>query len=237
MPELKEPELPLKVSKIPNLKQTPTASEVILKFLRQSITSGHLDEGEPVRQDDIAKMFNVSKIPVREALKRLEAEGLVTFEKHKGAVVTTIAQGELLEIFEVRALLESNAIKLSIPHMTERTFAKAQSYCDDFARESNAAHWAELNWKFHSCLYEDADRPFLVNLIRSVNDRIERYLRIQLTLSDGIETADREHRQILALCRARDIKAAEKLIHSHIMRACKSLLKNLPTKRPISESQ
>jgi DNA-binding GntR family transcriptional regulator len=57
--------------------------------------------------------------------------------------------------------------------MTERTSQRAEKYCDAFARETNVARWAELNWQFHSCLYEDADRPFLLNLIRSVNDRIE----------------------------------------------------------------
>lgn len=144
-----------------------------------------LDEDEPIRQDNIAKLFDVSKIPVREALKRLEAEGLVEFHRNRGAVVTSITEPEITEIFEVRAMLEANALKLSIPRMTERTFERAEEYCNDFARETDVARWAELNWQFHSSLYEDADKPFLMNLIRSVNDRIERYLRIQLTLSGG----------------------------------------------------
>jgi DNA-binding GntR family transcriptional regulator len=92
--------------------------------------------------------------------------------------------------------------------MTERTFQRAEKYCDAFARETNVARWAELNWQFHSCLYEDADRPFLLNLIRSVNDRIERYLRIQLTLSGGTGVDDREHRQILAASRERNASLA-----------------------------
>lgn len=64
-----------------------------------------------------------------------------------------------------------------------RTFQQAEEYCDAFARETDVARWAELNWQFHACLYVDANRSFLLNVIRSVNDRIERYLRIQLTLS------------------------------------------------------
>src|SRR5690606_14894015 len=112
-----------------------------LKFLRGAITTGKLDEGEPIRQDDVAKLFCVSKIPVREALKRLEAEGLVIFQKHKGAVVTTITPSEIIEIFEVRAILESNAIRLSIPSMTVATFKRATQYCDDFAGEKEVARW------------------------------------------------------------------------------------------------
>ncbi|QRM55297.1 GntR family transcriptional regulator [Sinorhizobium sp. BG8] len=220
--------MPLKADRAINLGAAPSASEVIMKFVRDSIMDGTLDEGEPIRQDDVARLFNVSKIPVREALKRLEAEGLVAFHRNRGAVVTSLSEPEIVEVFEVRALLEAGAIRYSIPHMTEETFQKAQTYCDAFANENNAAHWAELNWKFHSCLYEDAKRPYLLNTIRSVNDRIERYLRVQLSLSKGHHTADVEHRQILALCRKRDVDGAASLVHDHIMGACSSLLQHLP---------
>ncbi|WP_272939098.1 MULTISPECIES: FCD domain-containing protein [Sinorhizobium] len=113
----------------------------------------------------------------------------------------------------------------------EETFEKALAYCDAFAKETDVALWSELNWRFHSCLYEDAQRPFLVNTIRSVNDRLERYLRVQLTLSKGQQTADREHRQILKACRDMDEEKAADLLYAHIMNACKSLLKHLPAKK------
>jgi DNA-binding GntR family transcriptional regulator len=226
-----ESTLPLKVQNLPSLAQTPPTSDIIAKHIREAIVTGDMDEGEPIRQDDIAKLFDVSKIPVREALKRLEAEGLVEFQRNRGAVVTSVTEPEIAEIFEVRAMLEANALKLSILKMTDRTFERAESYCDEFARETDVARWAELNWQFHSCLYEDADRPFLLNLIRSVNDRIERYLRIQLTLSGGTGVDDREHRQILAACRRRDVALASDLLVSHITKACESLLSNLPKVR------
>lgn len=220
--------MPLNAEHATNLGTAPTASDVIVKFLRDSIIDGTLDEGEPIRQDEVAKLFSVSKIPVREALKRLEAEGLVAFYKNRGAVVTPTSEPEIVQIFEVRAILESNAIKLSIPHMTETTFAEAEAFCDAFAQESDIGRWADLNWRFHSRLYEDAQRPYMLNMIRSVNDRIERYLRIQLTLSDGHQVADDEHKRILELCRAGDESGAADLVYSHIMRACASLLDHLP---------
>ncbi|WP_156410350.1 GntR family transcriptional regulator [Bosea sp. Root381] len=210
-----------------DLGARPTASDVIARHLREAIMSGKIKEGLPIRQDEIAGLFNVSKIPVREALKRLEAEGLVIFQRNRGAVVTEMSQFEIVQIFEVRALLEANAIKLSVPQMTAATFAAAQDYSDQFAAETDVAKWAELNWKFHSCLYEDANRPFMVGLIRSVNDRIERFLRIQLSLSAGQAVADQEHREILAACRAGDAQSASQLIHSHVMDACSSLLNSL----------
>ncbi|PSH65524.1 GntR family transcriptional regulator [Phyllobacterium sophorae] len=220
--------MPLKVQNLPSLGSTPPTSDIIAKYIREAIITGGLDENEPIRQDDIARLFDVSKIPVREALKRLEAEGLVEFQRNRGAVVTSVTEPEIAEIFEVRGMLEANALRLSIPRMTDRTFQLAEEYCDAFARETDVARWAELNWQFHSCLYEDANKPFLLNLIRSVNDRIERYLRIQLTLSGGTGVDDREHRQILAACRGRNIDLASELLVKHITKACESLLSNLP---------
>ncbi|MFB9985889.1 GntR family transcriptional regulator [Mesorhizobium kowhaii] len=219
--------MPLNPAGLPSLGSAPTASDLIAKHIREAIITGEFDEGEPIRQDDVARLFDVSKIPVREALKRLEAEGLVEFQRNRGAVVKSVSEPEIAQIFEVRAMLESSALKLSVPHMTAKTFRRAEEYCDAFARETNVARWAELNWQFHSCLYEDANRTFLMNLIRSVNDRIERYLRIQLTLSGGTGVDDREHRQILAACRDGDADRAAQLLHDHISKACASLLANI----------
>lgn len=216
--------VPLSPVDLPSLGSAPTASNIIAKHLREAIVSGEFDEGEPIRQDDVAKLFEVSKIPVREALKRLEAEGLVEFQRNRGAIVRSVTEPEIVEIFEVRALLESSALKLSVPRMTAATFKRAEDYCDAFAQETNVARWAELNWQFHSCLYEDADRPFLMDLIRSVNDRVERYLRIQLTLSGGTGVDDREHREILAACREKKSDKAAELMARHITKACESLL-------------
>ncbi|WP_240233319.1 GntR family transcriptional regulator [Devosia lacusdianchii] len=220
--------MPLKAIKTPDLGAVPTASDVIANHIRDAIVSGVLEENDPIRQDDVAKLFNVSKIPVREALKRLEAEGLVLFQRNKGAVVTSMSDTELAQIFEIRAMLESNAIRLAVPHMTPETFARAEAICDEFQTESNVGRWAELNWSFHSSLYQDANRPYLMNLIRSVNDRIERYIRLQLTLSHGEKTADLEHRAILDACKAGDGELASRLLSEHIVAAWQSLLASLP---------
>lgn len=223
--------MPLSAARVPNLGKAPSTSDLILTHLRNAITDGSLDEGEPIRQDDVARLFSVSKIPVREALKRLEAEGLVEFHRNRGATVASVSEPEIAQIFEVRAILESEAVKLSIPQMSGATFERARAFCDAFARETDARRWAELNWQFHSCLYEDAGRPFLVSTIRSVNDRLERYLRLQLSLSRGQLTADDEHRRILAACIDKDKDLAGRLLFEHIMGACRSLLDSLPKGR------
>ena len=81
----------------PDLGNSPSTSEIITLHLRDAIVAGHFAEDEPIRQDDIARQFNVSKIPVREALKRLEAEGLVMFQRNRGAMVTRISDAELAQ--------------------------------------------------------------------------------------------------------------------------------------------
>jgi DNA-binding GntR family transcriptional regulator len=220
--------VPLKQIKVPNLGITPTASEVIATHLREAIVSGALAEGEPIRQDDVAQLFNVSKIPVREALKRLEAEGLVLFQRNKGAVITRISEPELAQMFEVRVLLEMQAIRLAVPNMTEATFARAERICAAFLGEDNIGRWAELNWQLHACLYEPAQRPFLLNLIRSIHDKLERYLRLQMSLSSGKNRADHEHREILEACRAGDGERAAQLIETHINGVCQVLYAHLP---------
>lgn len=224
--------MPLSKLEPPDLGIVPAASEVIAKQLRSAIISGALAEGEPVRQDDVARLFNVSKIPVREALKRLEAEGLVEFKRNKGAVVTRISEPELAQMFEVRVLLEVKAISLAVPNMTEADFVRAEAICDAFLVDDDVGHWSELNWSLHACLYEAARRPFLIGLIRSIHDKLERYLRMQLTLSEGKARADREHRAIVEACRRRDVALAARLIEEHINGVCQSLYAHLPKSGP-----
>lgn len=220
--------MPLSLNNTPNLGVVPSASEVISKFLREAIIAGQLVEDEPIRQDEIAGLFNVSKIPVREALKQLEAEGLVKFLRNRGAVVTRISEPELAQIFEVRVLLEGQVMRLAVPNMTPELLDRAEAICDEFRHDSDAAKWAQLNWAFHACLYEAAQRPFMLNLIRSLNDKIERYLRLQMTIGAEKERAYAEHREIIEVCRSGDAERAARLVETHIEGVCRALYEYLP---------
>lgn len=215
---------------LPDLGSAPTSSDVIAKHIRSAIIDGTIKEGEPIRQDEIGSLFNVSKIPVREALKRLEAEGLVEFRRNRGVFVTQLSEPEIEEIFEVRAILEAAAIRQSVPKMTAATFERAFQHYQEFLQNRDTANWSALNWKFHSSLYEDAGKAFLMQQIRAVHDRIERYLRVQLTLADGKQKSDDEHLAILHACKVADAARAATLTYDHIMGACASLLKNQPAR-------
>lgn len=215
----------------PELEAGSSTADAILNYIRGAIADGSLNDGEPIRQDEVARRFNVSKIPVREALKRLEAEGFVAFIPNRGVVVRAVSDPEIAQIFETRAILESNAIGFSVPMMTAESLARASACCAAFDEAGDVAQWSALNWQFHSSLYLDAQRPYLVELIRTINVRLERYLRIQLTLSVGKGIANEEHHAILDACRAGDAGLASRLTYEHIMGANKSLHRFLPGAR------
>ena len=108
--------------------------------------------------------------------------------------------------------------------------AAEQGYLALYIGEEDGGRWAELNWQLHACLYEPAQRPFLVGLIRSIHDKLERYLRMQMSLSEGKDRADHEHREIIAACRAGDADTAARLIETHINGVCQTLYEHLPNR-------
>ncbi len=98
---------------------------------------GDMQDGEVLRQDQIASLFNVSRIPVREALARLEAQGLVTNHRYKGAVVTALSVEEIAETFEFRALVEPEVIRRSVLRMSAEALAEAEAHCAAFSSETD----------------------------------------------------------------------------------------------------
>lgn len=217
---------------LPDLGATPTTSQLVLQHLRAAIVAGDLAEGAPIRQDELARAFNISKIPVREALKQLEAEGFVTFHRNRGAVVASLSEPEIVQVFEVRAMLEAQAMRLAVPLMTPAALAEAEAAERAFAESPDVSRWAALNWAFHSALYRPAGRDFLMGLVAQVNDRVARFLRLQLTVSGGHALAVAEHRAILEAARAGEAETAARLTEAHIMGACASLHRHLPGGSP-----
>ncbi|MAS11729.1 MAG: GntR family transcriptional regulator [Nitratireductor sp.] len=214
-----------------DIRQTASATDLVFEALRKAIIEGELAEGEHLRQDHIAQMFNTSRIPVREALQRLEQDGLVTTQRFKGTVVAALSVSEIEEIFEFRALLESEMIRLAVPSLTREQLEAARANLQAFAETTDPGSWGEANRNFHYGLYEAADRPYHLQIIRSSLDRVDRYLRAQLTLTDGVQRANREHMAIFEACRKGDAAEAADLTRAHILDAGRSLLSILEKRR------
>lgn len=199
-----------------DVSQTASAARIVFEALRKAIVTGELKDGDPLRQDAIAQVFNTSRIPVREALAMLEQQGLVRNQRYKGAVVTGLSIEEAGEIFEFRCLVEAHVMRAAVPRMTPEIIATAHAICEEFAIEQDPMRWGDLNRTFHGTLLAASGLPFHVSTLDSAMDRLDRYLRAQLLLTDGQNRANGEHRAILAACARGDADAAAELAVAHV---------------------
>lgn len=208
-----------------------STSDFVAETLRNAIVSGQLESGTLLRQDALAEQFHVSKIPLREALKRLEAEGLVSFIRNKGAVVASLSTSEIREYVEIRAMLEARAAELSAPLIRDESLQQARLALEAFGVERNPANWAQINWQLHSALYADARRPVLLAEIRSLYDKVERYVRALLAVTSELPKTQGEHHAIIEAFAARDAERAATLTRAHVLDGGASLVKYLSEHR------
>lgn len=223
---------------LPMRRETVTSMTVTM--LRERIVRGAYPEGEPLRQDAIAEEFGVSRIPVREALRQLEAEGLVTFNPHRGAIVSSLSLAEIDEVFSLRADIESDLLRRAMPFLTAEHLHRAGEILDAYERAflvGDVAAWGELNWQFHASLEAPAERPIAMGIVQRLHQQSDRYSRMQLTLTHGESRASEEHRGILTAVQRRDIQWATTLLKQHILGAGRSLLDFLETERGVRLEQ
>ena len=212
-----------------DIGKSASAATIIFRSLRKSIIEGDLNDGDPPRQDEIARAFNTSRIPVREAITKLEQQGLVKSIRYKGAVVVCLSMQEAGEIFNFRCLLEPAVIRAAVPKMTPEILDNARAFLKQFAAAQDPMEYGDLNRQFHSTLYGASGMPYHISVIENSMDRIDRYLRAQLVMTDGIERSNQEHLAILHACETGDAEEAAQLTYAHIHDAMVSLQEQLQT--------
>ena len=200
-----------------------TVAAEAAEILRQRILSGEIRGGQPIRQEQIAQDLGVSRIPLREALKQLEAEGFVTIAPHKGAVVSTLSAEEAEELFALRLQIESWLLREAIPRMREADFAHLDAIIDESRAPDNLARWGELNWQLHEALYRPAGRPLSLKVLKRIHDNLDRYLRLQIAITRDWDRAYRDHQDLVALSREGNVEAALALLENHILGTAKAL--------------
>jgi len=204
-----------------------TVADATTDQLRRLIISGELADGTPLRQEALAEELGVSRIPVREALARLEGEGLAANFPHRGYIVTALSRDEIAELFDLRALLEPELIALAIPKMTaqdlEQADAVLSSYNADIDSEA-VPSWGEHNTRFHLALYSPSQRRKALEIVRGLLVNTDRYTRLVLTLGTGVEQAKEDHGGLLEFCRKKSVNQAAALTRDHIQRARADLL-------------
>jgi DNA-binding GntR family transcriptional regulator len=198
----------------------------IVDALRESILDGVLPPGLQVRQEALAEQFGVSRVPVREALRQLEAEGLIHTELHKGAFVSSLSLEQVIEMLDIRIGLELRALKLAVPNFTAQHAGAAKRILERYDASASPRDWRDLNLAFHLALYAPCNRPRLVKMIEDVALGTHRFLRTYVSAIVGREDPQAEHHRLLELCVDGDAAGALALLEAHIERTKTVLLRH-----------
>ena len=194
--------------------------------LRRQILAGELAEGAQLLQEQLAAEFGISKVPVREALYQLEAEGFVSQQFHRGAVVSGLSPEEIMEVFELRTQIEVWLLDLGMAAATAEDVERAGEFGRRFEETADPDQAWDLNWRFHEALYVPAGKPFVLDHVRKLHSQVARYVRNQYALALRKEKVIREHAEILRLFARKDRKVMG-LLQRHILTSAKVLTDHL----------
>jgi DNA-binding GntR family transcriptional regulator len=178
-------------------------------------------------QDEIAARYGVSKIPAREALVQLKAEGLVTLLPNRGAFVSELSAPEVAEIYAMREALETLALRRAVPNMSKADLVRAAALIELMDDERDLLAWSELNWEFHAVLYQPSAMPRLLEHVRMLHTNVQRYLIHFLSGVNYHSEAQRQHRLILSLCKNGEADKAAKALSQHLNQAAVKMTKLL----------
>ncbi len=218
------------------LDRTTTANDVT-RVLRRRILEGRYPVDKFIRQETIALELGVSRIPVREALAKLEAEGLVVREKYRGALIPKLSLAEIEEIYEMRAMIEPYLIRHAVKNITAEQLAHLKGIVERSRKTKAVKDWAGLNIDFHRSLFLAADKPLAMQFLDNLLVRADRYLKLQnFRSSTTKEESDAQHAQILKYVANRDVEGAvEALEKTHQMERGRREGHHRPSLEPIAE--
>lgn len=208
------------------IKVTSVSQEVYLR-LRRMITSGQLRPGAAVTLRSLGDSLHVSTTPVREALRRLESEGLVQYGR-RSVTIAALSADEVFSLFQIRLRLEQLAAEWALEKTTEMDLAEIGEILEQLeANEENPDQWRILNQDFHRRFYDCADSAHLLEYIRQVWMQIEPYMAIYASSRSNHRDANIEHRQIFAAITARDLNALLVLTGEHLNRTAEQIIHEL----------
>ena len=196
-----------------------TKQEIIYETIREAIQIGRYAPGHHLVADDLAQEFGTSRMPVREALQRLENAGLVSITPHRGAVVSELSEQEIVEVYHIRAVLEGLAARLAAPHLSPADYDRLNALIDDMASTGTAEPDLDQllrgNRDLHEIIWQAAQAPRLHELLENLYDASRRFRNISILLSGRLEQIVQEHRRIVQALAAGDPAAAERFANEH----------------------
>lgn len=205
-----------------------TLSAMITDQLRRAILDGTYPAGAQLRQDALGEAYGVSRIPVREALFQLEAEGLVRIVPQKGAIVSELSLDEINDVFDLRVLLEPRMLAESAPHFSADDFAaleRIQKRFEAAIADGNRSEWGQINAEFHMAMYVNARQPRTQSIVTALLQTSDRYTRMQLSTVEAMGVAQKEHAQLIAMCREGRVEEASGFLKQHIEAVRSDLLR------------
>lgn len=191
-------------------------TQALADTLREEITEGRLSPGEALRQEELALRFGTSRIPVREALRTLQAEGLVNYSPNRGATVAVVSDAEIQEMLEVRIALECHALRMAVPHAADADLAHARGILEEYDAAPSPDAWSAMNWSFHWALYLPCDCRRLLDAIERNFKHFNAAARAKVSALAGKDRPQREHYRLLALVEKGKAEEAAALLAEHI---------------------
>lgn len=193
-----------------------TAQEAVLVELRRLIVEGELGPGSAIRQDALASSLGVSRVPVREALKILEGEGQITYRPHRGYFVTELTASDVREIYRIRELLESEALRVGVPKLTDTHLKTMRSCLEDMESQPGATGaMSDSNSRFHLTLLNACEMAHLLKHIRLLRDATDAYRSLYYMSERARENVRHEHRAIYEAASARDVDGVISYANAH----------------------
>jgi len=209
--------------------QHETLPQKIARMIRDAIIQGQFKPGERLIQDELAKSLGVSRMPIREAFKQLQAEGYVTLEPHKGAVVKEFSIQEIEEIYLLRSKLEPLAVRESLKLINETTIKQMEAFQEQMKETISIHEYVDLNIKFHSLLIKDCKLEKLNSIIQSLWTGFPQ--QTPHLLPDQIKLSLQEHDEMLQAIKQGRMDEACTVLEQHIVRAGNNVLENLKKKK------
>lgn len=201
------------------IPQRRTASDDVADTLRKAINDGVLADGTPLNQVAIAKMLGVSRVPVREAMHQLQAEGLITVRPHHGAEVAGLTVERVSELFDIQAMLEEYITRRAVPNIDKDLLAGLRRLVAQMRATKQLPEWLELNAEFHIELNRPSGAQLAMELAQQMRARGQRYLNLW-SEGKGIDRprdANREHTALLDLIAAGDVEGAAAAAKQHVL--------------------
>jgi DNA-binding GntR family transcriptional regulator len=196
-----------------------TMKDITYDAIREAILSGRFHPGQRLVADELAQEFGTSRMPVREALQRLENAGLVSITPHRGAIVNELSEQEIVEVYHIRAVLEGLAARLAAPHLRPADYDRLNALIDEMASLSTAEPDLEQllrgNRDLHEIIWQAAQAPRLHELLENLYDASRRFRNLSILLPERLQQIVQEHRRIVQALAAGDPAAAERFANEH----------------------